>query len=96
MFGWGAWDGGFLDAIIPVAITSLAISTVLGGLAGYGLNARQPWARTVAIIAAIWALIHPVPGTALGIYTLWVLAPAASGREYDVLTRPAQAQQPTP
>jgi hypothetical protein len=39
----------------------------------------------VAIIAAIFALIKFPLGTALGIYTLWVLAPGASGLEYDAI-----------
>jgi hypothetical protein len=39
----------------------------------------------VAIIAAILALIKFPFGTALGIYTLWVLAPGASGLEYDAI-----------
>jgi hypothetical protein len=59
---------------------------------GYGLLTRQPWARTLAIVMAILSLIKPIMGTALGIYTLWALAPAASGMEWENLqtTRPLQ------
>ena len=39
----------------------------------------------LAIIAAILALLKFPIGTALGIYTLWVLAPGASGLEYDAI-----------
>jgi hypothetical protein len=46
---------------------------------------RKPWGRVLAIIAAILALLKIPFGTALGIYTLWVLAPAASGMEYDAI-----------
>jgi hypothetical protein len=47
---------------------------------------RQPWGRVLAIIFAILALIHLPLGTALGIYTLWVLAPGASADEYAAIT----------
>ncbi len=50
-----------------------------------GLLNRRPWGRTVAIIVAILALVKFPFGTALGIYTLWVLAPGASGLEYDAI-----------
>jgi hypothetical protein len=41
----------------------------------------------VAIIAGILALWHIPFGTALGIYTLWVLLPATSEAEYRNLAR---------
>ena len=37
----------------------------------------------VLLVAAILSLIKIFFGTALGIYTLWVLVPGASGAEYD-------------
>src|SRR5437870_5143834 len=61
-----------------------------GGICvGWGLLQRQPWARTVAIVLGILALFHPPFGTALGIYTLWVLLAAESRGEYDHLARAA-------
>jgi hypothetical protein len=30
-------------------------------------------------------LIHPIFGTALGVYTLWVLLPSLSAQEYERL-----------
>jgi hypothetical protein len=50
---------------------------------GISLLRRASWARTLAIVTAFLALIHPIAGTILGIYTLWVLLPFASGQEYD-------------
>jgi hypothetical protein len=50
---------------------------------GISLLRRASWARILAIVAAFLALIHPIGGTILGIYTLWVLLPAASGQEYE-------------
>lgn len=42
-------------------------------LAGYGLLNHKSWARILAIILAILNLILFPIGTALGIYTLWVM-----------------------
>jgi len=50
---------------------------------------RQPWARPLAIIFGVLALLKIPFGTALGIYTLWVLAPRASWAEWESLSRPA-------
>jgi hypothetical protein len=52
---------------------------------GISLLRHASWARMLAIITAFLALIHPISGTILGIYTLWVLLPAASGQEYEQL-----------
>ena len=43
------------------------------------------WAAdcSFAIVSAFLALTHPISGTILGIYTLWVLLPAASDQEYE-------------
>jgi hypothetical protein len=60
-------------------------AAVLALVAGFGLLNRRPWGRVVAIIAGILALIKFPIGTAQGIYTLWVLAPGASGLEYDAI-----------
>jgi hypothetical protein len=62
---------------------------VLNLLAGWGLLDRQPWARTLAIVLACFNLLHMPFGTALGIYTLWVLLPAKSEEEYRRFARVA-------
>jgi len=49
---------------------------------GWGLFQRTPWARTVTLVLGFLALFHPPFATALGIYTLWVLLPESSQREY--------------
>jgi hypothetical protein len=55
----------------------------LGGvLVGWGLLKRRAWARIVTIVLGFIALLHPPFATALGIYTLWVLLPSESEREY--------------
>lgn len=57
-------------------------------IVGWGLLQRRPWARVVAIVVAILSLIHPILGTALGIYTLWVIVPAESETEFRRISGP--------
>ena len=51
---------------------------------GYGLMRRQSWARIPAIVLGVISLFHPPFGTALGIYTLWVLL-SDDGKQYHRL-----------
>jgi len=51
----------------------------------WGLFERRPWARILALVLGCFALIRFPFGTALGIYTLWVLLPGMAAREYDNL-----------
>ena len=60
---------------------------VLGLAAGWGLIQREPWARMLAIVMGVLNLVDMPFGTALGIYTLWVLLPAESEREYREAVR---------
>jgi hypothetical protein len=73
----------FLGAI-GWLITGFAIA---GAIAGWGLMARYPWARMLAIILGCISLIHFPLGTALGIYTFWVLLSQGADTEYRSLAR---------
>ena len=65
-------------------ITTLVIGrAILCFATGMALNRRTPWARGLAIVAAILTIIKPIAGTALAIYTLWVLLPSPSAQEYQ-------------
>lgn len=55
-------------------------------ITAWGLMERRPWARVLAIVLAILALVHVPLGTALGIYTLWVMWPPESEAEYRRLS----------
>jgi len=79
----GRFGPHWMNAMLPLIATMIAISAGLALLVGYSLLTRRPWGRTLAIIVAILSLLKIPFGTALGIYTLWVLAPADSGAEYD-------------
>lgn len=76
-----AWMG----VLVPVVATYTIVSASLAFVTGYGLLTRRRWGRTLAIVTAILALFKPLLGTALGVYTLWVLVPAESGAEYDAI-----------
>jgi hypothetical protein len=66
------------------SLGSLFLLVAAGGiLVGWGLMNHERWARITAIIIGILAIFHPPFGTALGIYTLWVLLPSSSAAEYE-------------
>jgi len=48
----------------------LALPHIIGGI---WLLKREPWARIVVLIVGFLSLINIPLGTALGIYTIWVL-----------------------
>ena len=65
-----------------VAILILA-KAVAGFIVAWGLLRRERWARIATIVLGFLALFNVPFGTALGIYTLWVLLPAQSDAEYE-------------
>jgi hypothetical protein len=66
--------------LITVIVIGRAVLCFATGIA---LNRRAPWARMLAIVAAFLTIIKPIAGTALAIYTLWVLMPSPSAQEYE-------------
>lgn len=86
---WGPFSNAWEGILWPFAATSLVFTLLLTLFTGFSLVTRQPWGRVLAIIYGIFALIHFPLGTALGIYTLWVLAPRISGEEYARLSTAA-------
>lgn len=65
----------------------LSATAVIGLAAGWGLLDRRSWARVLAIVIGCLSLLSFPFGTALGIYTLWVLASAGADVEYGRLAR---------
>jgi hypothetical protein len=78
------WPGLF-QLLLYVAGSTLVILAAGGVCVGLGLMQRAPWARTAAIILGVLALFHPPLGTALGVYSLWVLLADERGEEYRLL-----------
>ena len=94
MHGLGGWRHGhsfpmmgppWFGVWMPFVGTTILVSTAFALIVGYGLLQRRPWGRILGIIAGVLGLFHFPFGTALGIYTLWVLAPAQSGFEYEAI-----------
>ncbi len=61
---------GTIGMILCLIITALSVP---GIVAGIGLLKMKSWARLIAIIIGCLHLIDIPFGTALGVYTLWVL-----------------------
>jgi hypothetical protein len=79
----------FVHGILRAVGAAFLFSGVVGIITGWGLLERQPWARMLAIVLGCFNLIDMPFGTALGIYTLWVLLPARSEEEYRQIARAA-------
>ena len=77
---------GFLSSLFCTIGILILAKAAAGFLAGWGLLQRKPWARMLTIVLAFIALFHMPFGTALGIYTLWVLVPEGADSEYRSLS----------
>jgi len=66
----------------------LVVLGITGLVAGAGLLARKSWARILAIVVGILALVNFPIGTAIGVYTLFVLMQDAA-TEYFAPQAPA-------
>jgi len=83
----------FLPFELPLFVHGLAraaggifmLCGVIGVVAGWGLLERRPWARLLSIVLGFLNLVDMPFGTALGIYTLWVLLPERNAAEYEDL-----------
>jgi hypothetical protein len=72
-------------ALIPFITGIVLFRAGLQLLTGIALLMRVRWGRILAIVVSILTLLKIPLGTALGIYTLWVLLPGESGYAYDRL-----------
>ncbi len=76
---------GLLQMIGLIFLASAGVAILIA----WGLLERRPWARMLAIVFAFLTLMEIPFGTALGVYTLWVLLPAKSEEEYRLAARAA-------
>jgi hypothetical protein len=67
----------------------ILVKAAAGFVAGWGLLQREEWARILALVVGFIALLSVPVGTALGIYTLWVLLPSQSDTDYKTLAAAA-------
>lgn len=71
--GMGLPSGLFGTVVAALAIGVFVLLSLPGIIGGIGLLLRQGWARVVLLVVSFIQLINIPFGTALGIYTIWVL-----------------------
>ncbi|MFZ0733310.1 MAG: zinc ribbon domain-containing protein [Candidatus Sulfotelmatobacter sp.] len=87
-FGVGGPPSLFLRPLLSVIAILLFAKAAVGFIAGWGLLQHEKWARILVLVLAFISLFTNIPfGTALGVYTMWVLLSSDSEREYDTLTQ---------
>lgn len=62
---------------------------LIGLATAWGLSHQENWARILALILGVLTLFHLPLGTALGIYTLWVLLPRDAAAAYGHSMNPS-------
>jgi len=75
----------FLRPLLTVIGIFVLAKAAFGFMAGWGLLQREPWARILTLVLGFISLFNVPFGTAVGVYTLWVLLPRQSQEEYDAM-----------
>jgi hypothetical protein len=83
--GFDHFGPAWMGAMLPFVAMMTVLAAALAFLVGFSLLTRKPWGRVLGIVVGVLVLIKIPVGTALGIYTLWVLAPGVSGMEYEAI-----------
>jgi hypothetical protein len=81
----------WLHTFMSVIALILLVKATAGFAASWGLLQREPWARLLTLVLAFVNLFNVPFGTAVGVYTLWVLLPAKSEQEYETERRQTSA-----
>lgn len=71
---------GVLGVIAMIVLALMGLLAVPSVIAGIGLLMQKEWGRILALVVGILSLIDIPLGTALGVYTIWVLMDA-DGRQ---------------
>ena len=86
---FGRYGSGDHPAFIRPLLNGIAVFVLAKAgvslITGFGLLERQGWGRPLALIMAFIALLNLPFGTALGVYTLWVLMSPQADVEYNRL-----------
>lgn len=77
----------FIGFVVGILLLVISLPGIIGGI---GLLKHKEWARIVVLIVGFFDLLHIPVGTALGVYTLWVLF----SRDAVALFRPPTPGQP--
>ena len=75
----------FFHPLLTVLGIFVLGKSALGFVTGWGLMQRESWARILAVVLGLISLFNIPFGTAIGVYTLWVLLPAQSEEETEAL-----------
>jgi polyferredoxin len=59
-----------VGCIIPGLLAALAVPGIIGGI---GVLRLRPWARYLVMVLSVFALFSFPIGTAIGVYSIWVL-----------------------
>jgi hypothetical protein len=90
---FGRYGSGEHPAFIHPLLSGIAVFLLAKAgvslITGFGLLERQSWGRPLALVMAFIALLNVPFGTALGVYTLWVLMSPQADSEYARLTASA-------
>jgi hypothetical protein len=76
-----------VPGIFMILCVIFLIFAALRFITGWGLLKLAPWGRIFALVMAFLDLLHVPLGTALGVYTLFVLLPDAAGDEYRQMSQ---------
>ncbi len=64
---------GIAVVAVTIAFTYVMIFSIAQIIGAVGLLQRRPWSRIFMIVVSAFKLLNIPLGTALGIYTIWVL-----------------------
>jgi hypothetical protein len=76
----------WLPTVVSTVGWLILLKSAVSFVAGWGLLQHEDWARMVALVLGFLVLVNVPIGTAIGIYTLWVLLPSQSEAEYRELS----------
>lgn len=83
------WVPNFLHGLFGLLGILIFLKALAGFAAAWGLLERESWARPLMLVLGFISLLHIPFGTALGIYTIWVLLSPGAEEEYRRLARAA-------
>jgi hypothetical protein len=83
---------GFLQPLVSTLAIIILAKSACGFIAGWGILHRESWGRITVLVLAFISLFHIPFGTAIGVYSLWVLLPAQSEQEYNNLVEATAAK----
>ncbi len=79
----------FVHRLVSLVAVMVLAKGALSLAAGIGLLMRQAWGRILALVIGCVSLLSLPFGTAIGIYTLWVLMSQNGEQEYRTLREQA-------